>query len=131
MTPGAGILALGCGLISHIVKMHYSLKKIFLYSPAWMRQIKYIVMMTKEGSTRIISFMTPGSCRTVALPKFFVDRPERHSAIHSKNCIFFAQKKLRTFRDLFLQIRTKPTQKLRMKKISRYLSLQLPEKDFK
>ena len=23
MTPGAGVLAIGCGHISHIVKMHY------------------------------------------------------------------------------------------------------------
>ena len=26
MTPGTGVLALGCGHISHIVKMHYPLK---------------------------------------------------------------------------------------------------------
>ena len=100
MTPGAGIFAQGCGHISHIVKMHYSLKIYLLYSPAWMRQMrqtKFIVMMTKEGSTQIINFMTPGSCRTAALRKVFVGRPERHSAIHINDCIFFAQKKLRTY----------------------------------
>ena len=32
MTPGAGVLALGCDHISHLVKMHYSLK-IFLFTP--------------------------------------------------------------------------------------------------
>ena len=63
MTPTAGVLVLGHGHISHIVKMHYSLKNLLLYSPAWMRQTQYIVMKTKEGSTQIINFMTPGSCR--------------------------------------------------------------------
>ena len=50
MTPGARVLVLGCGHISHIVKMNYSFKNLLLHSPAWMRQSKYIVMMTKEGS---------------------------------------------------------------------------------
>ena len=31
-----------------------------------------------------------------SLENFFVDRPESYSATHSKNCIFIAQKKLRT-----------------------------------
>ena len=52
MTPSAGVLGLGCDHISHIVKMHYSLKNL-LYSQAWIRQTKYIVMMTKKGSTKI------------------------------------------------------------------------------
>ena len=69
MTPEAGVLALGCGHISHIVKIHYSLKNL-LYSQAWIRPIKYIVMMTKEGSTKIVNFMTPGQgflCRGMAI----------------------------------------------------------------
>ena len=33
MTPGAGVLAIGCGHISHIVKMHYFFKNL-LYSQA-------------------------------------------------------------------------------------------------
>ena len=36
-------------------------KKILLYSGAWFRQTKFIVMMTKEGSTKIVNFMTPGT----------------------------------------------------------------------
>ena len=44
MTPGEGVLALGRGHISHILKMHISLK-IFFFTP---RQ-----MLTKEGSTKI------------------------------------------------------------------------------
>ena len=39
----------------------YFLKNLLLYSGAWFRQIKCIVMVTKEGSTKIISFMTPGA----------------------------------------------------------------------
>ena len=61
MTPGAGVLVLGRGHISHIVKLHYSFKNLLLYSQALIRQSKYVVMMTKEGSTEIINIMTPGA----------------------------------------------------------------------
>ena len=63
MTLGAGVLVLRCGHISHIVivKMHYFLKNLLVYSHEKIRQTKYIVMMTKEGSTKIVNFMTPGA----------------------------------------------------------------------
>ena len=61
MTPGAAVLALGRGRISHIMKMHYFFKNLLLYSQALIRQTKYVVMMTKEGSTKIVNFMTPGA----------------------------------------------------------------------
>ena len=32
-----------------------------LYSGACFRQTKYIIMMTNEGSTTIVNYMTPGS----------------------------------------------------------------------
>ena len=60
MTPGAGVLVLGRGHISHIVKMHYFFKNL-LYSHAYIRQTKHIVMVTKKGSTKIVNFMTPGT----------------------------------------------------------------------
>ena len=34
---------------------------LLLYSKAWFRQTKDIVMMTKEGSTKIVNFMAPGA----------------------------------------------------------------------
>ena len=43
MTPRAGVLVLGCGHISYIVKMHYYFKNLLLYSQAWIRQTKYNV----------------------------------------------------------------------------------------
>ena len=43
------------------VKLMYFLKNLLLYSQALIRQTKYVVMMTKEGSTKIINFMTPGA----------------------------------------------------------------------
>ena len=55
-TPGAGVLLLGRGHISHIVKMHYSFKNPLLYSQAWMRQTKYMVIINK-----IVYFMTLGA----------------------------------------------------------------------
>ena len=59
MTPRAGVLVLGCGHISHIVKMHYFLKNLHLNSHAYIGQTRYIVVMTKEGSTKIVNFMIP------------------------------------------------------------------------
>ena len=61
MTPRAGVLVLGCSHISHIVKVYYFLKNLLLYSHAYIRQTKYIVMMTNEGSPKLIDFMTPGT----------------------------------------------------------------------
>ena len=61
MTPGAGVLVLECGHISHIVKMHYFFKNLLLYSQAQNRKTKYIVMMTHEGSTKIGNFMARGA----------------------------------------------------------------------
>ena len=34
ITPGAGVLVLGSGHISHIVKMHYFFKNLLLYPQA-------------------------------------------------------------------------------------------------
>ena len=41
------------------VKLMYFFKNLLLYSQALIRQTKYVVMMTKEGSTKIVNFMTP------------------------------------------------------------------------
>ena len=38
MTPGAGVLVLGLGHISYIVKMHYFFKDLLLYFWGWFRQ---------------------------------------------------------------------------------------------
>ena len=63
MNPGAGGFVLGRGHISHtcIVKMHHFFKNLLLYSQAYIRQTNYVVMITKEGSTKIVNFMTPGA----------------------------------------------------------------------
>ena len=60
MTPRAGVLMPGRGHISHKVKMNYFFTNIFPYNQAKMRQTNYKVVMIKEGSTKIINFMTPG-----------------------------------------------------------------------
>ena len=39
----------------------YFLENVFLYCWACCRQTKCAVMMTKEGSTKIVNFMTPGA----------------------------------------------------------------------
>ena len=43
------------------VTLMYFFKNLLLYSQALIRQTKYVVMMTKEGSTKIVNFMTPGA----------------------------------------------------------------------
>ena len=43
------------------VKLMYFLKNLLLYSETWFKQTKYVVTMTKEGSTKIVNFMTPGA----------------------------------------------------------------------
>ena len=58
MTPGAGVLVLGCSHINHIVKLNYFFKNRLLYPQAQIKQTKCIVM-TKEGCTKIVNFMTP------------------------------------------------------------------------
>ena len=60
MTLGAGVFVQMNGRKSHIAKMHYFLKNFLLYFQASIRQTKYIVEMTKEESTKIVNFMTPG-----------------------------------------------------------------------
>ena len=59
MSPGAGVVSLGRGYIIHIMKMHYFFKNFLLYSHAYIRQNKYIVMMTKEVSTENVKFHKP------------------------------------------------------------------------
>ena len=61
MTPGAEVLVLGCGHVSHLVKIHYFFKNLLLYSQAQITQSKYIVMTAKQGSTKIVTIMTQGA----------------------------------------------------------------------
>ena len=49
------------GLVSHIVKLHYSFKNLLLSFWERIRQIKCIVMITKEGSTKTVNFLTPSA----------------------------------------------------------------------
>ena len=62
MTPGAGVLVIVRGHISHIVKMHYPgiPIKIFFSTPRH-KSDKLYIMMTKKESTKIVTFMTPGA----------------------------------------------------------------------
>ena len=59
MTLGAGVLVLRRGRVSHIVKMHYFFKYRPVFAGARFKLTKCMVMMTKEGSTKIANFMTP------------------------------------------------------------------------
>ena len=67
MTSGDGVLVLGCGHISHIVKMHYFINNRLIFSRHRSDDI-YIGMVTKEGSTKIVNFLTQesrGCCASV------------------------------------------------------------------
>ena len=56
MPHGARVLVLGH---SHTVKCKSS--SLLVYTGAWIKQIKYLVIMAKEGSTIIVSFKTHGA----------------------------------------------------------------------
>ena len=53
MTPRAGVLALGRGHISHLVKIYYFFKNLVLSSQEQIRQTKFIVIITKEGLPKL------------------------------------------------------------------------------
>ena len=55
---GSGVRA---GLIDYIVKMHYFFENLLLCSWVLEQPNKYIVMMSKSASTKIVNFMAPGS----------------------------------------------------------------------
>ena len=59
MTPLAGVLLLECGHISPIVKIHYFSQKSSSLLPGIDQTNYQTVVMTKEGSTKIVNFMTP------------------------------------------------------------------------
>ena len=82
MTPGLGVLVLGRGHTSHLVKMHYFFKNLLLFTQVLIRQTEDIVMITMEalGSSKIVNFMTPGA-------GVFVLGPHPYK-IYSKNAIF-------------------------------------------
>ena len=61
MAPGSGVLVLGWGSISHIVKMHYFFENLLLCPWVLSRQTNSMVMMSKDASFKIVKFMAPGS----------------------------------------------------------------------
>ena len=60
MTPGAGVLVLVYGHISHIVKIHFFLKSFSLFPVRDQTNYVYtcVLLMTRERSTKIVNFMT-------------------------------------------------------------------------
>ena len=59
MSMGVGVLVLGCGHISHIVKWIISFKIFFCTLRHRSDKLyMYVVIMTKEESTKIVNFMT-------------------------------------------------------------------------
>ena len=57
MTPGAGVLALERGHMLYSGNAFFP-NKIIFFTPR-IKQTKYIVKMTKEGSIKMVTFMTP------------------------------------------------------------------------
>ena len=57
MTLGAGVFALGHGHISHVVKMQYFFSSALGHESEKFSTSRYIVMMTKEASIKIVNLM--------------------------------------------------------------------------
>ena len=56
----------------------YFLKNPLLFSGAWFRQNKCVVMMTKEGSIKIVNFMTHGAGVLVLGPGHISHKVKMH-----------------------------------------------------
>ena len=88
MTPGVGFLVLRCGHVSYIVKIHHFFKNL-LYSQAQIRQTEGIVMMSKEGSTKIVKLITPRAGVLVLGPDHISHIVKMHYLF--KNLLLFTQ----------------------------------------
>ena len=53
------------------VKLIYFFKNLLLFSGAWFRQTKYVVMINKVGSTKIVNSTTPGA-RVLVLGRDYI-----------------------------------------------------------
>ena len=63
MSPGAGGLVPECSHVSHVMKMQYFFKNLFLYSVAWFKQTQkdsfadlYSVAWFRQAQTCCISY---------------------------------------------------------------------------
>ena len=65
--PGVGVLMLRYGHMNYIMKINYFYENFLLYSLASIRQTEGIVMTSKEGSTKIVNFMTSARARILVL----------------------------------------------------------------
>ena len=61
MAPGSGVMVLGWGSIDYIEEIHEFFENLLLYSWVLNKLTKYIVMMNKSASAKIVNFMAPGS----------------------------------------------------------------------
>ena len=61
MAPGSGVLVSGWGSIDYIEEIHEFFENLLLYSWVLNKLTKYIVMMNKSASAKIVNFMAPGS----------------------------------------------------------------------
>ena len=57
ITPRAWVLVVWRGHISHIDRViQYLFQNLFAYSQSRIKETKFLVMITKEGSTKIVYF---------------------------------------------------------------------------
>ena len=61
MAPGSGVLVLGRGSIDYIEKMQKLFENLLLCCLVFKELTKYIVMMSKNASSKIVNYMAPGS----------------------------------------------------------------------
>ena len=85
-TPGGGNLGV------KKCKIDVFLQNLLLYSQALIRETKYVVMMTKEGSTKTENFMNPGAGVLMLRRGHISQRVKMHSFIK----IFFSTPRHRT-----------------------------------
>ena len=98
----AGILPIRCKTqnnqsFNHVPTFNF-VRNISYHVPTlnFLHNMLFLFLLSTYHIIYYFMFPLSTSCRTVALRKKNVDRPECYSVTHSKNCIFIAQTKLRT-----------------------------------
>ena len=70
------------------VKLMYFPKNLLLYSGAWFKQTKCIMIITKEGSIKIVNFMTAGAMVPVLGRSHVSHIVKLHYFL--KNCVLYS-----------------------------------------
>ena len=88
MTPLLGVLVLRRYHIRYVVKIHYFFKNLLFFFNAQIKQPEGISIMSKEGTTTIVNFMT--QCMD-SFARVWPNKSSSENALFFKNLLLFNQ----------------------------------------